>query len=944
MSTAASSGDLSAVATGRLSSRAAGTTPLSDPAERLTAATNIYERFRLVAISNQGRPAIVFQGKTNVAVSTYGTLLADADRVAAWLAKEGVKPGERCALLAENQTRWCAAYLGVLRHGAAVVPLDNNQTPQALAGMLRDSGSRVLFTSRQLSEKAQLAAAATGQKVVLLEDESGLPGLLPFPPAIVPAAALPLCHARPEDLAVVLYTSGTTSEPKGVELTHGNLMAVLDGVLSATPSGPQDNILAILPLFHIVPQITGLLLPLSTGATVVLLSETSTAEVMRAFRERSITAFCCVPQFFYLIHQRLNEQISSWGPTKRIMFRTLLAMNGRLRDSLGLNLGRQLFRPIHNVFGPQMRLLVTGSARFDPAIGQELHKLGFQILQGYGLTECGGVATITRIDDNPIGSVGTPLAGVEVRIAGAHAPGSEGEVLVRGPNVMTGYHDRPEATAAALRDGWLHTGDMGRLDKRGHLYITGRAKDVIVLSSGKNVYPEEVEAHYQRSAFLKEICVVPRQVQLGQAQAEQLHAIVVPDMELMRKRGIGNVRERIRYELDKRSALLPAYQRVLSFQIHFADLPRTTTRKLKRSEAQAMVTYDQLPAQRAWSSDEREWCARPAVRQALKIIAEGQQAYERDVHPLDRLDLDLGLDSMGRVELGLRLEEAFAITLPDTALQHAHTVRDLVDKVVSDSAARQHASAPPEARLVWRQVFAQGAESARNTEPFLALPLTWTYFLFLMSRVLGLLFRLLLRLRVTGTARLAVAPAILCPNHQSYLDSLLIISVLPWRLFRQLFFVSEPRYFNTPLRRWVARVCRIILVDAESNVVETLQLCAAGLQQGKVLLIFPEGERTLDGAIGPFRKGVAILSAHTSVPLVPVAIEGAFDVWPRGRRIQRLSQVKLNFGSPIPLVPVSEHCAPAEAEAIYSSQLARLTEQVRLLLDELRGNGRASQR
>ncbi len=936
MSIATSSDGLYANSPETLSSTPAGTTPLAAPAERLTAATNIYERFQLIALTNPIRPAVVLQGKTNLTVSNYETLLADADRVATWLAQEAINVGERCALLAENQPRWCAAYLGALQHGAAVVPLDINQSPQALADMLRDSGSRVLFTSRKLAEKAQLAVSATGQKIVLLEDDCDLAGILPFPPVIAPAPALPRCPAGPEDLAVLLYTSGTTNEPKGVELTHGNLMAVLDGVMAATPSGPQDNILAILPLFHIVPQITGLLLPLSTGATVVMLSETSTAEVMRAFRERGITAFCCVPQFFYLIHQRLTEQISSWGSIKRQTFRLLLAVNGLLRDSFGLNLGRQLFRPVHEVFGPQMRLLVTGSARFDPAIGRELHKLGFQILQGYGLTECGGVATITRLDDNPIGSVGRPLAGVEIKIAGARQAGNVGEVLVRGPNVMPAYHARPVATAAALHGGWLHTGDLGRLDRRGHLYITGRAKDVIVLSSGKNVYPEEVEAHYQRSPFIKEICVVSKQTQLGQARAEQLHCIVVPDMELMRQHGIGNVREKIRYELDNRSALLPAYQRVLSFQLHFADLPRTTTRKLKRSEAQTLVTYDPLLAPRAWLDEERAWCRRPQVQQALKVIDEGLQAHGRAVHPLDRLDLDLGLDSLGRVELTVRLEQAFAVTLPNSALQEAHTVRDMVDTLLSAPAARRHTSAPAEVEQLWHQVFAEGHESARNREQLPDLPLPWTFFLFLMSRVLGLLFRFLFRLRVTGTERLAGAPTILCPNHQSYLDSLLIISVLPWRLFRQLFFVSKPRYFNTSLRRWLARACRIILVDADSNVVATLQLCAVGLKQGKVLLIFPEGERTVGGALRPFRKGVAILSAHTSVPLIPVAIDGAFKVWPRGQKIQRLSKVKLNFGLPIPAVPVSKHCAPAEADAIYCSQLARLTEQVGLLLGELR--------
>lgn len=903
---------------------------------------NVFERFRRAEVGCRERPAVMLQKRESVEVSTFGDLRSEAERIGVWLAREGIRPGEHCAILAENHPRWCAAYLGILLCGAVVVPLDFNQSSGALAEMLCDSGSRVLFTSRTQTEKARAAAQAVALKIVLLEDECELEGVLPFPVSAQEKSEVPPCPSGADDVAVLLYTSGTTSDPKGVELTHGNLLAVLDGVMEALPMSEQDNILSILPLFHVLPQLTGLLIPLTAGATVVMLAETSTPEVMRAFRERGISAFCCVPQFFYLIHQKLMEEVASWGRLKKQTFRLLLAANGLARNRLGINLGPKLFRKVHDVLGPRMRLLVTGSARFDPAIGHDLHRLGFQILQGYGLTECSGVATVTRLDDNPIGSVGRPLAGVEIKILQRDGRvGSDGEVLVRGPNVMNGYHKRSGATGETLNGGWLHTGDLGRFGPRGHLYITGRSKEVIVLSSGKNVYPEEVEASYLRSPLLKEICVVAKATYQGQALAEQLHAVVVPNMELMRERGFVSVQERVRYELESRAAELPPHQRVLSFQLHFGELPRTTTRKLKRGEVQQLVAAGPTSRTRSWTEDESEWRARPANARAVGLIGdalngEARGVNARNIHPLDHLDLDLGLDSLGRVELAVKLEQDFGVALPEGSLQNLHTVRELVDAVVSASPDESRASKPAEAGQPWSQVFARGRDGGSHADQLEAPSLPLACLLFVLCRMVALSFRVLLRFRVSGKEHLPEAPAILCPNHQSFIDVLFVIGVLPFRLFRRLFFVGELGYFNTPLLRWVARTCRIVLVDTDVNIREALRLCADGLNAGKVLVIFPEGERSVDGALRPFRKGVAILSAHTRARLVPVALDGAYKVWPRGKGIQSLSRVSVKFGEPLPPVAVNEDCSPAEAEAVYQSQIERLTEEVGKLLGELR--------
>jgi long-chain acyl-CoA synthetase len=302
-----------------------------------------------------------------------------------------------------------------------------------------------------------------------------------------------------------------------------------------------------------------------------------------------------------------------------------------------------------------MRLLITGGARFDPAIGRDLYAMGFTILNGYGLTETTGAAAVQRPADRFTASVGQPLPGVEIRIddhriPDAEAPQTSGEILIRGPIIMREYFNRREATTEVLRDGWLHTGDLGRLDADGRLFVTGRSKEVIVLSSGKNLYPEEIEAHYGQSPFIKELCVLGL-VRDGQPSGERLHAVVVPDEHALEERGVVNVRELIRYELEGLSVQLPPHKRILSYDISLDPLPRTTTGKLRRHEIERRLkdalSPDVAPPERMLSDDDRAWSLEPGHAAALQAVA--TKLGRATVLPNERLDL--GLDLLERVEL-----------------------------------------------------------------------------------------------------------------------------------------------------------------------------------------------------------------------------------------------------------------------------------------------------
>jgi long-chain acyl-CoA synthetase len=349
------------------------------------------------------------------------------------------------------------------------------------------------------------------------------------------------------DLAALLYTSGTTADPKGVMLTHGNLVGEANAVFQVIHIGPDDALLRILPMFHVLAQMANLFLPLFNGARVVYLETLNTTELLRALQERGITAFRVVPQFFYLIHEKIFKELNKRGKLTLRFVLTLMGLNRRLRKA-GINAGKLFFGKIHATFGSKMRYLVTGGSRFDTAIWRDFQAFGIDLLNAYGLTESTGGACLNRPGKVVIGSVGPPFPTVEVKVIDPQpvedGGPATGEIALRGPIVMKGYWNRPEATAEVLRDGWFHTGDLGYLDSGGNLFITGRRKEVIVLANGKNVYPEEIEAHYQKSPIIKELCVMALESRPGDPTSERLYAVIVPNFEVLRERKIVNSKGR----------------------------------------------------------------------------------------------------------------------------------------------------------------------------------------------------------------------------------------------------------------------------------------------------------------------------------------------------------------------------------------------------------------
>ncbi len=907
-----------------------------------------YDRFVECAERWPNNVAIELQRHDHLESCTYSELRQMAESVGRWIHEQNFPRGSRLAIVADNHPRWVAAYLGIIASGCAVVPLDTALHDDQVTKLLKDSGTAAIFCDAKHIPEARPAATELKLGMILMDPDrmtkpSGEDHWLAELPTIFKAGPgnFKPVDAKQEDLASLLYTSGTTADPKGVMLTHSNFLGEVEAVFTWVDLGPSDALLGLLPLFHVLAQMANLMLPLVKGSRVVYLESLNTTELLRALNERNITAFAVVPQFFYLIHERVMQEIAKRGAVTQKIFGAMVAVNRVLRK-IGINAGRVFFRKVHDTLGPKMRYLVTGGSRFDPAIGRAFHDLGIDILQAYGLTETTAAVFANSPHDNEIGSVGKALKGVEAKIVDPQ-PQEEGpavgEVALRGAVVMKGYWNRPDATAAVLKDGWFLTGDLGYLDSRGHLFLTGRKKEVIVLSNGKNVYPEEIEAHYLKSPFIKELAVMGLEGKPGEGR-DRLHAVIVPNFDVLRQRKVVNAKEVIRFDIEGLSPQIASTKRISSYEIWQDDLPRTTTRKIKRFEVEKRVRANaakklsddsDVPAERPLTADETAWLDQSDVQRALKLIRESAQSAPPAMRPTLNLELDLGLDSMQRVEVLSRLEEELGGDVEESQLAGIYTVRDLVDAVLQSAASGAGKPGTRTTFAGWKAILAEDPDDPDVLA--LAHPgyLNDTFW-FVVSRIIQMVSRERFDLKVQGLENLPTTGAyIISSNHQSYLDPGILAGLLPEEIFRRTFAVGTSEIFGEGLMRRLARSIKVIVVDPDANLIPAMRAGAFGLRHGGVLILYPEGERSIDGTPRIFKKGAAILSIHMQVPIVPVAIEGFYEAWPRNKPFQKFAPLRMTIGKPILPPPESE-----ASEEAYEKLTAKLKETVVSMWNELR--------
>jgi long-chain acyl-CoA synthetase len=813
---------------------------------------------------------------------TYGQLVncfqLGSKQLQAW----GMQPGDRVVLLAENSPAWVEAYLSALASELTVVLLDPTLTPEELVLLIQRSDARASLISSKLYTKLELDLKP---EILILNIHNRL---TPFEGSAPHRSTLPPTADPDRAIASILFTSGTTGQPRGVLLSHSNLIQNTRAIVDRTElpaRGEYHQLLAVLPLNHLGGLICACLAPLMRGATITFLESVRGDTILAAMQTTHTTVLPAVPRLFELFHQEIYQQVAAKGRLAAIAFSVFGRLNEIIRAYSPWNPGRFFFRPVHNVFGGSLQLSCCGAAPLSVTIERGLERIGFTLVKAYGLTETGMVSA------NPpqqprLGHVGSPLQGADLCISQPHPSSGEGEICVRGEALMPGYFRDPEATAEAIRDGWFHTGDLGRIDANGNLHITGRIKELIVTPGGKKASPTAIEAYYQNLPGVQELAVVgiPRMNGGG----DEIHCAVVMNQAIAGSFSPSEQQQQLERLISDRAAEVPPFLRIQ--KVHRVDqLPKTSTLKVKRTVLRQQFTDAGAGVKNTEITLELDDISRRAI--AIARVVSGSP----HVKASSTLQFDLGLDSLGLVDLAAKLEAAFGIRLNEQDLPTCHTVDNLI---VAVRAALPMANRPSSADGTGEPLAERIAPipQPRNLVDRLALS------------IFAVLLQFFWRLEVSGVENLPSTQAfILCPNHESHLDIFWVAAGLPKNVRDRLCCFAKQEHFQHPLTRIITRLTGAIPTDRNGDILPTLRAGVKVLIGNRPLLIHPEGTRTRTGELLPFRRGAAKLAIETQALLVPVRLVGSYAIFPPHQRLpkiwnwqqKRRYTLKVIFGAPI---------------------------------------------
>lgn len=834
----------------------------------------------LPALARAGsRPAVILAGEAPPVTCDGTTLAARASALARGLrSRYAVGCGTPVGLHAPNGPAWVAAAIGILAAGGVLVPLDSLLEPAQVLQPLRASGATLLVTTRADLARGGDALRTAGLRVVLLDDAggAGAPGW----EEIFDQTMADLPRPQPDDPAALLATSGTTGTPKAFILSHRNIASNIEALTSLGVIDQTDRVMLPLPLHHAYPLVVGMLTTLAVGGTLVLPSAPTGPAIMRAARDGGATVIVGVPRLYDAICAAIESRIAAQPYALRIVVRTLLAVSVVVRRHTGLSLGRLLFGSIRRSVAPSLRLLVSGGAKLERGTEEQLEALGWMVLSGYGLAETASIFTGNRPQNRRIGSAGVPFGDGCVRIAGPDG-GGIGEIQLRGSSVTTGYVGNPDATRASFTDdGWFRTGDLGYLDRNGFLYVTGRAKEVLVLGGGKKVSPEELERIYGAAPEIEEIAVLE--------QDGALVALVRPDHAALRAMGATNLRDGVRVVLAERAQSMPSHERLSGFALTDEPLPRTRLGKYRRFLLRDL--YDKALAGRAArvvhppGPEDLALLAAPTAAAVWSILQKRQpeRSLDLDMNP----SLDLSFDSFAWMELTVAIEERCGVALTEADIAGVITLRDLLRLAV----ARQTQAAPPAAPPA---IATDIDRWLAPTGPLLSAAGLCLYGLNLAA------MRVAFRLAVSGLDHVPMqGPCVLAPNHVSDLDPLVIAAALPPARLRRLYWAGDiVRLFYNGASRLFCRVVHLFPVD-EKHPTSAVEAAQRVLAAGNAQVWFPEGWRSPDGRLQRFLPGIGQLLLRSNAVVVPVFIGGAFEALPRGRRIPHLHRITVAFGAP----------------------------------------------
>ena len=852
---------------------------------------------------------------------TYADMRELATRAAGFLAAAGIKSGDRVMLVSHNAPEWGMTYFGVLKTGASCIPVDPESSIDEIVNFARAGEAAGIVISEKLFREhddlqERLSAAGLSPALWTFDEVFEVPDQQVEDERI---AMLP-ARVTAQSLASLIFTSGTTGRPKGVMLSHRNLTSMVSMLSSVFDMTTKDGVLSVLPLHHTFEFSTGFLTPLSRGAQITYLPELTGDALARAIKNGHVTGMVGVPALWELLHRRIKNKFyerSDWiGKTAD----TMIKANAWIRDNTPLNFGPIVFYPIHEGLGGRIRYFISGGSALSETIQRDFQGLGFTILEGYGLTEASPVLTVTRPENRMLtGSVGRPLPGVEVKISNPDASGV-GEVIARGPNVMLGYYSDEDATRQALVERWLYTGDLGKVDDDGNLFLVGRSKEIIVDTNGKNVYPDELEEVYSNSPHVKELSIVGLPDGLG----EKVACLVVADDEYDITLSRSELRRRVEEHFREVSASLPYYKRVKV--LHFTDdeLPRTATRKVKRAEVlglmQALETENK--SETATRSDN---AADAGARWLINIISSVSNRPVGEISPASRL-ADLGFDSLMFVELAAAIENSGgSITAPER-LNEAQDVRELASVVSRRSGAS--------ARETNGRTDSRGGSDEEIHVPSL-VSRAGTKAGDVLQR---LFYDRFLDTHYEGRGNIpAHTNFIVAANHSSHLDMGLTKMALGEAGKDMVVLAAADYFFDTKYKRAVMEnFTNLVPMERTGSLRQSLRHASSFLERGYNALIFPEGTRSVTGEMAEFKPIIGYLSLHTGVGILPVYLEGTHDAMPKGSNLIKNRKVGARIGRYLEITELEEMTKGMPRAEAYRLIAARVKHDVENLRDHAR--------
>lgn len=790
---------------------------------------------------------------------TYRDLNEVVPRLARYFQDTGMKKGDRVLIWGVNRPEYGIAFLAALRLGAILVPLEANYAADFAQKIGERTRASAAIVSSQTLERAKTLGMPLHQMEVL-------------PDLARQCAPLEKVALTGDDLAEVVFTSGTTGDPKGAMLSHGNILSNAIAATQIFPIGPKMRLLSFLPLSHMFEQLGGFFCVLLAGASVIYPTSRQPAVVRRTFKERKVSMVLITPAVVKSLMLAIERSAEAQG--KKELFAKLRGVARRLPMALR----RIVFFSVHRQFGGRFRYIISGGAALDPALGVSWRELGIDVIQGYGTTECSPGLTFNRVELNRLGSVGTPLPGVQIRIA------EDGEVVAKGPNVFKGYWENEEATRAVLdKDGWYHTGDLGEIDKDGFLWLKGRKKDMIALADGTKVYPEDIENALAADPRIEALATplrpaVATVVGLQRPGEDiQVHAVfLVKD------------KEQVAAIVRDTNVKLSAIQQIRGWSIWPDDeFPTTPTQKVKkRFVVDRLLTMGRVEQARSVVGDQ---AATRTLTDVERVITQVANLPPAAVHPAATLSADLGLDSLGRVDLLGAIEEELGAYVDEAALEANATVAELEQMVAA-------------ARDVKRDTGIYG---------WPLHPVVRSFGLLLQQTLIYPLVHIFYKVKITGEDKLQGlrGPVMFAPNHCLHWDNGIILMAIPlsWR-WKLAVAAAADDVFGNKLNGFASSIlANAFPLAREGSIRRSLELLGARLDRQFSVLIYPEGKLTVGGPMQPFKSGTGLIAVEGATPVVPMKLRiGKVSVldlhdrkWEPARSNGWRGDVEVVFGDPI---------------------------------------------